>query len=91
MAIKYNNDFKAMIVDIIVSKKMGTSQTAIFYGIPLKTVEKWITAYNKDNSCFSSDYLSDKQKIKALEKKISELETQNLILKKTIALLNIKD
>lgn len=91
MATKYNNDFKAMIVDSIVNQKKGTSHTATFYGIPLKTVEKWITAYNKDNLCFSDNYVSDKDKIKALQKQISELQTQNLILKKTIALLNVKD
>lgn len=27
-------------------------KTANEYGIPLKTVEKWITAFNKDNHCF---------------------------------------
>lgn len=91
MPVHYDRNFKAMVVDHIVKKKYGTSQAAIFFGVPLKTLEKWITAFNKDNSCFSDNYISDKAKIKLLEKQIAELENQNLILKKTIALLGNKD
>ena len=80
-----------MVVNQIVSKKFGTSQASVFFGIPLKTLEKWITAYNKDKNCFSDGYISDESKIKLLEKQNSQLKTELAILKKTIALLETMD
>ena len=50
----------------------------------LKTLEKWITAYNKDNKIFDSDYISPNQQIQTLKKRIAELESANDILKKTL-------
>ena len=91
MASHYDRNFKAMVVNQIVSKKFGTSQASVFFGVPLKTLEKWITAYNKDKNCFSDGYISDEAKIKKLEKENSRLETELAILKKTIALLNNSD
>ena len=32
----------------------STIKTAREYNIPIKTLEKWITAFNKDNHCFDS-------------------------------------
>ena len=52
MPRKYNNNFKSMIVNLIVNEKHSTIKTAEQFDIPLKTVEKWITAFNKDNHCF---------------------------------------
>ena len=54
MPRKYNNDFKAMVVNLIVNEKHSTIQTANQFDIPLKTLKKWITAFNKDNHCFDS-------------------------------------
>ena len=48
----YDNNFKFMMVDLIVNKKNSTSKTAEKYGVPLKTLEKWITSYNKNPHCF---------------------------------------
>ena len=36
----YDNNFKFMMVDLIVNKKNSTSKTAEKYGVPLKTLEK---------------------------------------------------
>ena len=30
------------------------------FNVPLKTVEKWITAYNKDNHCFDEENINQK-------------------------------
>lgn len=30
-------------------------KTANKYGIPLKTIKKWITAFNKNNHCFDEN------------------------------------
>lgn len=42
---------KKLCEDICINGK-STIKTAKEYGVPLKTLEKWITAFNKDNHCF---------------------------------------
>ena len=91
MPHKYNNDFKAMVVNLIVNEKHSTIQTANLVDIPLKTLEKWITAFNKDNNVFNSDYKSQAQIIDDLKKQVNSLKKDNDILKKTISLLAKKN
>lgn len=87
MPRKYEQNFKAMIVNLIVNEKHSTIKTAEQFDIPLKTLEKWITAYNKDHNIFNSDYKSQAQIIDDLKKQILSLKRDNDILKKTISLL----
>ena len=91
MPRKYDNDFKSMIVNLIVNEKHSTLKTANQFDIPLKTLENWITAYNKDNHCFDANYKSQAQIIDDLKKKVSKLQRDNDILKKTITLLAKKE
>ena len=91
MPRKYDNDFKSMIVNLIVNEKHSTIKTAQQFDIPLKTLEKWITAYNKNHNVFDSNYLSQAQQIDLLKKKIKDLQRDNEILKKTITLLAKKE
>lgn len=91
MPKKYSNDFKSMIVNLIVIERHSTLKTAQQFDIPLKTVEKWITAFNKDNKVFDSDYKTQTQLIEDLKRKVSSLERDNEILKKTISLLAKKE
>lgn len=48
----YNNDLKKKVCHDICFDGKSTIKTAEEYNIPLKTLEKWITAFNKDNTCF---------------------------------------
>ena len=80
----YSNDFKKMAVELVVISKQSTIKTARDLHIPLKTFEKWITAYNKNHHCFDSDYISPEQQIIKLKKRITELEKTIDILKKTL-------
>lgn len=80
----YDNDFKKMAVELVIISKQSTSKTAKDLKVPLKTFEKWITAYNKNNKIFNSDYISSEQQIMKLKKRIAELENTNDILKKTL-------
>lgn len=91
MPRKYDNNFKSMIVNLIINEKHSTIRTAEQFDIPLKTVEKWITAYHKDNRCFDADYKSQAQIIDDLKRKIASLQRDNEILKKTISLLAKKE
>lgn len=50
--MKYNRELKKELCEKICINKDSTTNTANEYGIPIKTLEKWITAYNKDNHCF---------------------------------------
>lgn len=87
MPRKYDNNFKSMIVNLIVNEKHSTIKTAEQFDIPLKTLEKWITAFNKNNNIFDNDYKSQAQIIDDLKKEIVVLKRNNEILKKTITLL----
>ena len=80
-----------MIVNLIVDEKHSTIKTAEQFDIPLKTLEKWITAYNKDHRCFDADYKSQAQIIDDLKRKVASLQRDNDILKKTISLLAKKE
>ncbi len=73
-----------MAIELIKNAKSSTIKTAKDLNIPLKTLEKWITAYNKNNNIFDSDYVNPQQEIQNLKKRIAELETTNDILKKTL-------
>ena len=80
-----------MIVNLIVNENHSTIKTAQQFDIPLKTLEKWITAYNKDEHCFDADYKTQAQIINDLKKENSSLRRDNEILKKTITLLAKKE
>ena len=91
MARKYSKEFKSMIINLIVNENHSTIRTAEQFDIPIKTLEKWITSYNKDNHCFDSDHLTQAQLIDQLKKKVAKLERDNEIFKKTISLLAKKE
>ena len=91
MPRKYERSFKSMIINLIVNEKHSTIKTAEQFNIPLKTLEKWITAYNKNNNVFNFDYKSQAQIIDDLKKQIVSLQRDNDILKKTISLLAKKE
>ena len=50
--MKYNRELKKELCEKICINRYSTISTANEYGIPIKTLEKWITAFNKDNHCF---------------------------------------
>ena len=86
MPRKYDNNFKSMIINLIINEKHSTIKTAEQFDIPLKTVESWITAYNKNNRIFDAEYKSQAQIIDDLKKQNASLKRDNEILKKTISL-----
>ena len=91
MPRRYENNFKSMLVNLIVNEKHSTIKTAEQFDVPLKTLEKWITAFNKDNKCFDADYKTQSQIIADLKHEVAKLKRDNDILKKTISLLAKKD
>ena len=83
----YDNNFKFMMVDLIVNKKNSTCKTAEKYGVPLKTLEKWITSYNKDKTSFGTENLTKEEQIKELKKQLKRLEEEQRNIKETIELM----
>lgn len=73
----YNIDFKKSAVELI-----KTADISIF---PFKTLENWITAYNKDPHVFDRDHVSPQQQIKKLEKQVRQQQETIDILKKAAA------
>lgn len=55
----YSNIFKKKLCEDVCIHKKSTIKTAEENGVPLKTLEKWITAFNKNPECFDSKDLTD--------------------------------
>ncbi len=90
MANSYSKKFKAMVVSKVKEEHRSTSKVAEEFGVPLKTLENWITAFNKDSNCFVDGYMTQSQQIEFLKRKVKDLEIDNEILKKTIVLISKK-
>ena len=90
MVSKYDKQLKAQVVHEICEEGKSTSKTALNYGIPLKTVERWVTIYHKDPNAFEepSKNQSSEERVKELENEIRKLRRQSEILKKTLILLS---
>ena len=84
MAKAYSRNFKKMVVELINIQGHSTLKTSEEFNVPLKTLENWITAYNKDNHCFDEDYISPQERIAQLEKENKKLKETNEILKKAV-------
>ena len=83
----YNRNFKSMIINLIMNENHSTLATAQQFDIPIKTLEKWVTAYNKDHHVFDENYLSKEKQSIELKKLNAKLAKENELLKKTITLL----
>ena len=68
MIKKYSKELKSSVVYEICKLKRSTKIVASEYKIPVKTVENWVTAYNKDNAVYEVSELPASLKIKQLEK-----------------------
>lgn len=88
--MKYSYEFKDYIVKHIVNQKFSTSLTSREFDIPLKTLEKWITAYNKNPNCFTNEFFTKKKEISLILKKYNTVLRDNDILKKMISSLSKK-
>lgn len=74
---KYTYEIKKKLYEMFYINHNSTYKTAKGYGVPLKTLEKWITAYNINN---------EKVK-KQLLKQVKALKIKNEILRKTFEIL----
>jgi transposase len=80
---RYDEDFKKSLVALYNN---GKTQTALCkeYGVSLTALGKWIKQYSTVET-EDGEVLNAKQ-IKDMQKRMAQLEEENLILKKAIAL-----
>lgn len=90
MPRKYTNDFKKKTCELIIIKNNSTSKIANELNIPLKTVEKWITSYNKNRYCFDDEYKKLLKRIEELEEENKKLKEEKEIFLKVQKLFDIK-
>lgn len=95
MQVKYPSYLKKKVCEEICVEKQSTIKTAEGYGIPLKTVEKWITAYNKNDHCFDSKEVTNDFEIKKIPLKedyndFSNEELKRMLLKRDIEIARLK-
>ena len=93
----YNIDLKKKLCELICLHNASTIKTANEFNVPLKTLEKWITAFNKDHHCFDPkvEVVND---FKIIDNSLSNLdyddlspnELKDIIMKKDIEIARLK-
>lgn len=96
MNVHYSINLKRNLCKDICLNGKSTIKTAEEYGIPLKTLEKWITAFNKDRHCFDPkiDLINDFKIINEPNDSnyddLSFDELKNQLMKKDIEIARLK-
>ncbi len=82
--IRYDEDFKRTLVNLYQSG--GKTQTTLCkeYGISQTALTRWIKQYTTVETD-NGEVMTAKQ-VKDLQRRLAQLEEENLILKKTIAI-----
>ncbi len=80
---KYTEEFKKTIVSLYQNGKTY-SQIQKEYGVSSSALSNWVRKYSQVR--VDDDTILSAQQIKALQKRNAELEEENLILKKAIAI-----
>ncbi len=80
---KYDEEFKKNIVALYQNGK-SQSQISKDYGISLSAISRWIKLYSEVK--IDDDTILSAKQIKELQKRNAQLEEENLILKKAIAI-----
>lgn len=81
---RYTVAYKKAVVEAIKNEGLSTVGTARQEKVPLKTLEKWITAYNKDPNCFDVEKANINEEIKSLRSKIDNLNRQKKVLQRLL-------
>lgn len=80
---KYDESFKQSIVNLYHGGKTQTSLSKE-YGISMTAISKWVKLYSEVR--IDNDTILNAKQIQALQKRNAQLEEENLILKKAIAI-----
>ena len=80
---KYTEDFKKSMVTLHQNGK-SISALSKEYGISLSALSKWVKQYSEVR--LSDDTVMTAKQIQALQRRNAQLEEENIILKKAIAI-----
>lgn len=83
MSQQYDEEFKKNIVALYQNGKTQ-SQLSKDYGVSISSIAKWIKLYSEVK--LDDDTILSAKQIKELQKRNAQLEEENLILKKAIAI-----
>lgn len=90
MSAQYQNCLKKKLCEEICIHGKSTIKTAEEYGVPLKTLEKWITSYHKNQYCFDSDDEGNDFKMIGFKKDESYDDMSNDELKRQLMIKDIE-
>ena len=79
---KYRLGFKKIACELLVKYENSPSRVAAELSIPIKTYEKWVSAYRKNPYIYNEDEVSYEVENKRLRKLITEHEETIKMLKK---------
>ena len=82
-SIKYDNEFKKSLVSLYQNGKTQT-QLCKEYGVSYSALSKWVKQFSTVETD-NGEVLTAKQ-VKELQKRNAQLEEENLILKKALAI-----
>lgn len=82
----YTEEFKKTIVELYENGNKNKSELAREYGTSEANVRAWIKRYGKIKT--SSGEITNNDEIIKMKKKIQEIETENEILKKALAIFS---
>lgn len=94
--MQYSRELKKKLCEGICLNGLSTLKTANEYNIPIKTLEKWITAFNKDNHCFDliietvNDFKMINNSNNLDYENLDKDELKNIIMKKDIEIARFK-
>ena len=83
MSQQYDEEFKKNIVALYQSGKTQ-SQLSKDYGVSISAIARWIKLYSEVK--LDDDTILSTKQIKELQKRNAQLDEENLILKKAIAI-----
>ena len=86
---KYSIETKNQVTKDKDENGLSTAEIAEKYSIPYKTVEKWVTIYNKDPTVYTNS--EGETSLEKLQKENARLRRYNNILKKTLSKLAARD
>ena len=96
MNMYYSRELKKKLCELIRIDGKSTLKTAEEYKVPIKTLEKWITSYNKNNHCFDP-VIEISNDIQILDNfnnlgydDLSNDELKKVIMKKDIEIARLK-
>lgn len=82
----YTEEFKRTIVELYENGNKNKSELAREYGVSESNVRTWIKKYGKIKT--STGEITSNDEILKMKKKIQEIETENEILKKALAIFS---